>query len=74
MLMGSGFYCSVLKSVQMSEQVFWRYSLYDPVFTGSKVIFRCVDEGNPEVEHQVDDQGTGILSQKDLKERRIGTI
>lgn len=44
-----------------------RHSLYNPVFTRGEVIFGCVDEGNPEVEHQVDDQRTGILCQKDLK-------
>lgn len=36
-------YISVLK-------VCLRHSLYDPVFTGGKVIFGWVDEGNPEVE------------------------
>lgn len=58
----------------MTKQVRWRYSLYDPMFTGGKVIFRCVDEGNPEVKHQVDDQRAGIFSQKDLKERWTGTV
>lgn len=48
----------------------WRDSLYDPVFTSGKVIFGCVDEGNPEVEHQIDDQGTSILCQEDLKKRK----
>ena len=48
-------------------KVCWRHSLYDPVFTGGKVIFGCIDEGNPEVEHQIDDQRTRILCQKDLE-------
>lgn len=39
------------------------------MFTGSKVIFGCIDEGNPEVEHQIDDQRTGILCQEDLKRK-----
>lgn len=44
--------------------------MYDPVFTGSKVIFGCIDEGNSEVEHQIDDQRTGILGQEDLRKRQ----
>lgn len=59
-------------STEPFVKVCWRHSLYDPVFTGGKVIFGCVDEGNPEVEHQIDDQRAGILCQKDLKERRTG--
>lgn len=47
-------YLSVLK-------VCLRHSLYNPVFTGGKVIFGWVDEGNPEVEQQIDDQWTGVL-------------
>lgn len=41
--------------------------LYDPVFAGGKVIFGRIDEGNPEVEQQINDQRTRVLSQKDLK-------
>lgn len=41
--------------------------LYDPVFAGGKVIFGSIDEGNSEVEQQINDQRTGVLSQKDLK-------
>lgn len=48
-------------------KVCWRHSLYDPVFTGGKIIFRSINEGNPEVEHQIDDQRTSILRQKYLK-------
>lgn len=43
--------------------------LYNPVFAGSEVIFRCIDEGNPEVEQQINDQRAGIFRQKDLKQR-----
>lgn len=50
-------------------KVCWRHSLYDPVFAGGKVIFGGVDERNPEVEHQIDDQRAGILCQKDLKKK-----
>lgn len=45
----------------------WRHSLYDPVFTGGEVIFGRVDEGNSEVEHQIEDEWTHILGQEDLK-------
>lgn len=41
--------------------------LYDPVFAGGKVIFGCIDEGNPEVEQQINDQRASVLGQKDLK-------
>lgn len=42
------------------------------MFTGGKVIFGCVDERNPEVEHQIDDQRAGVLCQKHLKEKNVG--
>lgn len=43
--------------------------LYDPVFAGGEVVFGCIDEGNPEVEQQINDQGAGVLRQEDLKKR-----
>lgn len=51
-------------------RVCFRHSLYDPVFTGGEVIFGCIDEGDPEVEHQIDDQGSGVLCQKDLRGKK----
>lgn len=39
------------------------------MFAGGEVIFWSVNEGNPEVEHQVDDQRTSILCQKDLMKK-----
>lgn len=43
--------------------------LNDPVFAGREVVFGCVDEGNPEVEEQVDDQRARVLRQEDLPQR-----
>lgn len=42
------------------------------MFTGGKVIFGSVDEGNSEIEHQIEDQRTGVLGEKDLKKRGTG--
>lgn len=50
-------------------KVCWRHSLYHPVFAGGEVIFGRVDERNPEVEHQIDDQRASILCQKDLEKK-----
>lgn len=47
-----------------------KHLLHHPVFTGRKVIFGGVDEGNPEVEQQVDDKRAGVLRQKDLEQSR----
>lgn len=40
------------------------------MFAGGEVVFGGVDEGNPEVEEQVDDQGPGVLRQEDLQAGR----
>jgi len=40
--------------------------LYDPVFAGGEVIFRRINERDPEVKHPINQQRTGILRQKHL--------
>lgn len=37
------------------------------MFTGGEVIFGCIDEGNSEVEQEIDDQRTGVFCQENLK-------
>lgn len=49
------------ESLNVVERVTHTGKMYNPVFTGGKVIFGWVDEGNPEVEQQIDDQWTGVL-------------
>ncbi len=44
------------------------YLLHNPVFAGGKVIFRCINERDSEVKHQVDEQRAGVLRQKHLRE------
>lgn len=44
-----------------------RHLLDHPVFAGGEVVFGGVDEGNPEVEEQVDDQRPRVLRQEDLQ-------
>lgn len=49
------------ESLNVVERVTHTGKMYNPVFTGGKVIFGWVDEGNPEVEQQIDDQWTSVL-------------
>lgn len=42
------------------------YSLHDPVLAGGEVILGGVYEGNPEVEHEVDEQRPDILGEEHL--------
>lgn len=42
------------------------------MLAGGEVVFGGVDEGNPEVEEQVDDQRPGVLRQEDLHARQEG--
>lgn len=44
-----------------------RHLLDHPVFAGGEVVFGGVDEGNPEVEEQVDDQRPRVLRQENLQ-------
>ena len=46
--------------------------LHDPVFTGGEVVFGGVDEGNPEVEHEIEEEGTSVLGQEHLQNKEIG--
>lgn len=42
------------------------HSLHHCVPAGREVVFVAIDEGNPEVEEQVDEKGSRILCQEDL--------
>lgn len=54
------------ESLNVVEGVTHTSKMYNPVFTGGEVIFGSVDEGNPEVEQQIDDQRSGVFCQKHL--------
>lgn len=63
----------VTNSIILTEwDSYGSYLLDHPVFAGGEVVFGGVDERNPEVEEQVDDQGPGVLCQEDLQVGRDG--
>lgn len=45
----------------------WPHSLHHCVPAGREVVFVAVDEGHPEVEEQVDEEGPCVLGQEDLR-------
>lgn len=51
--------------LQVVEGVTHAGQMDHPVFAGGEVVFGGVDEGNPEVEEQVDDQRPRVLRQED---------
>lgn len=50
--------------------VYVKYSLYDPVFAGGEVVLGGVDEGQSEIEHQIDEERSDALGQEHLTEKR----
>ena len=38
------------------------------MFAGGEVVFGCIDEGNPEIKHQIEEQWAGVLCEEHLGE------